>query len=376
MTSPFVCGDAYRAEASELDAEIVEAIAACRSAGRMMPESEFNSLALRILAHQLAYNAPYARFCASLGVTPQNLPRRWDEIPPVPVSAFKDAILTTFPPQNAELHFETSGTTRTRCGTHLMENAQLYRASLLAGFDDAILDDRAKLRYFNVLPRFEEAPRSSLAYMLDVVTKARGDGSDGWYVHGEQVASELFVADLHLAIADYVPVCITGTAFGLLNLIDALDECNERFVLPSRSRIMETGGFKGRTREIQRSEFYRLLCERFRIDDSAIVAEYGMTELASQAYDSKASRNSQERIKISPPWMRSRVVDVNGHTVGAGALGALVHVDLANRSSVIAVATDDVGYHAGEGFVLRGRADDAELRGCSLDAEELWSRVR
>ncbi len=101
-----------------------------------------------------------------------------------------------------------------------------------------------------------------------------------------------------------------------------------------------------------------------------------MTELTSQYYDSIESRRDAERVKVSPPWLRWRIVDPRGRDVTAGAKGTLVHVDLANRSSAIAIATDDVAYQSGGGFVMCGRSSDAELRGCSLDAEELWSSVR
>jgi len=339
-------------------------------------ETTFNSLALQIFAHQLRHNAPYARFCASLGVGPDAMPARWEDIPAVPVSAFKDATLTTFEPGTAELQFETSGTTQRRAGVHFMENAALYRASLLAAFDRAMLPDCARLRYLNVVPSSNEKPRSSLAYMLDVITSARGDGLGGWYVHGDQLAVDEFVHDTHAAISDGIGVCITGTAFGLLNLLDALSARNESFELPPRSRMMETGGFKGRTREIERRQFYRLLSERFGIEEPAITAEYGMTELSSQCYDSLESRSSAQRIKVSPPWLRSRVVDPVGKTIQGEQSGALVHVDLANRSSVLAIATDDLASAARDGFLLHGRLESAGLRGCSLDAEDLWSSVR
>jgi acyl-CoA synthetase (AMP-forming)/AMP-acid ligase II len=139
---------------------------------------------------------------------------------------------------------------------------------------------------------------------------------------------------------------------------------------------METGGFKGRTRVVERATLYREASERLGIPLDAIVAEYGMTELSSQYYDDPAGRNRIEpRVKVAPPWLRAIVVDGDGGPVPEGVVGAIRHVDLANRGSVIAVETEDLGALVGPaGLVLFGREQGAELRGCSLDAETLLAR--
>ena len=139
---------------------------------------------------------------------------------------------------------------------------------------------------------------------------------------------------------------------------------------------METGGFKGRSRAVERDELYASLSARLGIPTRDIVAEYGMTELTSQYYDTHGSRSSIQRVKSSPPWLRALVVDAEGRSLAHGEVGYLRHIDLANRSSVIAVQTEDRGYLTETGFVLLGRDLDAPLRGCSLDAEELISRRR
>jgi hypothetical protein len=144
---------------------------------------------------------------------------------------------------------------------------------------------------------------------------------------------------------------------------------------------METGGFKGRSRVVERAALYREASERLGVPTSAIVAEYGMTELSSQYYDAPASRERIEpRVKIAPPWLRPVVVDGEGLPVPKGIVGAIRHVDLANRGSVIAIETEDLGAlvsatSSGQvGLVLLGREQGAELRGCSLDAETLLAR--
>jgi hypothetical protein len=137
---------------------------------------------------------------------------------------------------------------------------------------------------------------------------------------------------------------------------------------------METGGFQGRTRVVRRDELYTSLSAVLGIAQSSIVAEYGMTELLSQYYDSPASRPTATRVKVAPPWLRPLVVDAQGREVAHGEIGFLRHVDLANRSSVLAIDTEDRGYRSGEGIVLLGRDTDAPARGCSLDAEDLIAR--
>lgn len=352
----------YRAEADALDREILEAIAA-----RMVPD--FDALALRVFAHQLRWNAPYRRYCAAMGVTLDALPASWDAIPAVPAAAFKEAALCTFDPREAALAFETSGTTIGTGGRHYMESAALYDASMLAGFAGAMLRDGARLRYLLLVPNPQERPQSSLGYMMRGVAAHFGDGREGWYLGAETLYVERFLGDARAAAAAPQPVCIAGTAFAFVQLLDALRESGiSSLPLASGSRIMETGGFKGRTRVVERGDLYAELSAVFAIAPEHIIAEYGMTELTSQYYDAAVT---EPRIKRGPPWLRPRVVGVDGRTLPRGVVGALAHVDLANRSSCVAILTEDLGIDTGEGIVLIGRERGAELRGCSLDAEDL-----
>lgn len=353
----------YRFEADVLDAEILTCIDR-----RNVPD--FSDLALRILAHQLRYNEPYAKYCASLGITREHLPADWEAIPPIPAAAFKEAALTTFDPANAQLVFETSGTTTGFGGTHFMESAKLYDAALLAGFRDAMLDGvTRRLRYMMFVPDPGER-RSSLGYMMRRIAAHFGEGSDRWYLRGDTIDVRGFLRDAQAAVIDNVPICIAGTAFALVQLLDALrDGETQSLPLPAGSGIMETGGFKGRTRIVKREDLYAELSALFSISQERIVAEYGMTELSSQYYDVTFD---EVRIKRAGPWLRSRVVGPDGKTLPNGIVGALAHVDLANRSSCVAIQTEDLGVAVENyGIVLIGREQGAELRGCSLDAEQL-----
>ncbi len=357
--------------APELDVAYLALVADWQRGGIGCDDAAFDAHALALFAHQIERNAPYARFAASCGYSVERMPRTWREIPAVPSSAFKDVTLATFDVTYAELEFHTSGTTAERPGKHYVERAGLYDAALAAGFDRFMLPDGPKLRYLNLVPNPRYKKHSSLGYMVGYASVLRGDGKSAYFLDDDRIDSDRFATALDEAISARQPVCITGTAFALLALLDALGGAARTFSAPAGSRIMETGGFKGRTRVIAREELYARLAAAFGIDQESIVAEYGMTELLSQFYDSIESRSSALRVKAAPPWLRTLVVDAEGREVPAGETGFLRHVDLANRSSVLAIETEDRGYLVPGGIVLRGRESDAEPRGCSLDAEDL-----
>jgi hypothetical protein len=362
--------------AKALDARILAAIECYE-----LDESAFLSLARELLLYQLEHNAPYAAFARSLGVDAQHLPDQIAAIPAVPAAAFKEARLATFPAAQTALWFETSGTTRGTGGRHELPTTRLYEAALLASFDRMLLADRARLRYLQLVPDPRERPHSSLGFMMDVVARERGDEGTGWYLHDDELDVVAFLHDVDRACSEGVAVCIATTAFALVALLDALAEKRRTLALPPASRIMETGGFKGRSRVVERAALYREASERLGVPVSSIVAEYGMTELSSQYYDAPESRDRIEpRVKVAPPWLRPIVVDGEGRPLPQGIVGAIRHVDLANRGSVIAIETEDLGalvpstIPGQTGLVLLGREQGAELRGCSLDAESLLAR--
>lgn len=361
--------DDYRAQADALDVRIRAAIAAYA-----LDERAFDALACDIFAHQFRWNEAYAAFARSRGITQSNLPRTAAAIPAVPSAAFKDAALSTVEPERAALWFETSGTTQARSGRHYLESPLLYEEALLAGFDRAMLADGATLRYALLVPDPRERPHSSLGYMMATVARERGDGKHGWYLRDDALDVARLSADVARAHSGGAAVCIATTAFALVALLDELDAAGRGLPLPAGSRVMETGGFKGRTRVVGREELYARAAAAFAIDESAIVAEYGMTELSSQYYDSPASRWSAKRIKTPVPWLRPFVVDVTGKPLPNGVVGAIRHVDCANRSSAVAIDTEDLGAITADGLLLLGREEGAALRGCSLDAEDLIRR--
>jgi hypothetical protein len=356
----------YRGEADALDARIQAAIDTY-----FLDDDAFFELALDLFAHQIRWNEPYAKYARSRGFDARRMPKRLEEIPAVPAAAFKEFDLTTVGAERAALYFETSGTTVGRGGRHYLETTRLYDDALMVGFDRAMLDDGARLRYFLLTP---DRPHSSLGYMMERVVTLRGDERTRRFVRGDDLNCDAFLNEVGHACDDEQPVCIATTAFALVALLDALDERETTVTLPPGSRIMETGGFKGRSRVVERDDLYAAASAKLGIPTSSIVAEYGMTELTSQYYDSHASRTSNVRFKEAPPWLKPIVVDPLGMPVAPGVVGAIRHIDLANRSSVIAIETEDLGALLPGGLVLLGRERGAELRGCSLDAETLAAR--
>jgi hypothetical protein len=365
----------YHIESQALDREILGVIDAWHQHGAELTHGEFNDLALRLFDYQLRNNAPYGRYCERLGVTRDAFPASWEAIPAVPAPAFKEATLATFDARDAALTFETSGTSDGKPGRHYSETAALYDAALLAGFDRFMLADAVTLRYFNCVPDPLESRHSSLGYMMKRVAEERGDGKTGWYLRDGELLFGTLKSDLQDSAAERQPVCLAATAFALVHVLDAMEAEGLRVLLPPGSRIMETGGFKGRSRMVSREELYERICDCFGVNSDAIVAEYGMTELSSQYYDCVGVDAAiAQRQKMAPPWLRARVVGPDRTTLPKGEIGSILHVDLANRSSCLAIQTEDLGVQYHDGFVLLGRASEAEPRGCSLDAEDLRQR--
>ena len=150
----------------------------------------------------------------------------------------------------------------------------------------------------------------------------------------------------------------------------------ERVSLPRGSRVMETGGFKGRSRVLSREALYAEIEKRLGVPPGRIVNQYGMTELGSQFYDSVLRFRGEPRRKLRPPWTRVRIVDPRtGAEASAGERGIITIIDLANTGSVLAVQTADLGRTIEDGFEVLGREPGAEARGCSIAADEMLARA-
>jgi len=192
---------------------------------------------------------------------------------------------------------------------------------------------------------------------------------------------EATIAALHEGAEAGQPLVVLGTAFSLVHLRDHLTGRNERLSLPPGSRVMETGGYKGRARVVAKAELHALITERLGVPASHIVCEYGMSELSSQAYETEVSSSAfrvpssrgaasgATRLFRFPPWVRAQIISPeSGREVAEGETGLIRVFDLANVWSVMAIQTEDLGVRRGDGFELIGRGGQAEARGCSLMA--------
>lgn len=337
----------------------------------------FDRLALEVFAFQYARNPSYRGFCDGRGIAPDRI-TDWREIPALSTTAFKVLDLTCAPPEHV---FFTSGTSQgaERRGRHGFPWLEVYHASLLPNFATYLLPDGVRPRMLILAPSPDLLSTSSLSHMLEVVRKTYGTERSAYFLGENGLDVPGLARALREAEADQEPVCLLGTSFGFVQFLDACLSEGWRFRLPAKSRLMDTGGFKGRSRAISRRELMRLYTEVFGIAEAFCVNEYGMTEMGSQFYDTtlrdRLLGRPRPRFKGVPPWVRTRVLDpATVAEAPEGAVGVLVHYDLANCGSVMAVETEDLGFRIGEGFEVVGRAPGAETRGCSLTADELQER--
>jgi len=294
-------------------------------------------------------------------------------VPAVPTGAFKEFALRCFPAEATCKTFRTSGTTTERRGELLLDTLRLYEASLLASLRHCFLTDlcgrRPRMRF--LAPSPEAAPDSSLTHMFATLAAAEGHAESGFDFTRDGLALEALAQAVASAQSEHAPLVLGGTSFAFVHLLDATrSESAARWALPPGSRVLETGGFKGRSREIPRERLRRELAARFSLSERAIVNQYGMTELGSQFYDSTLVDPNGPRRKLVPPWTRVRFVDPDdGQDVAAGEPGMIVIHDLANTGSVAALQTADLGRSLADGFEVLGRAEGAEQRGCSIAAD-------
>jgi hypothetical protein len=334
-------------------------------------EARFSALALRLFAFQFEHCAPWRRFCRGRGRTPEGVDD-WRDVPPVPTGAFKEVALRCFPAERTLRTFTTSGTSMAARGALHLDTLELYEASLLPAFRRHLLPEAGRLRLLVLAPSPDEAPESSLSQMFGTLLHALGAAGSGFYVANGRFETGRLVAELG---ASSEPVGLCGTAFALVHLLEALERADLRLALPPGSRVMETGGFKGRSRELPRDALYATIEQRLGIGPARIVNQYGMTELGSQFYDSVLREPDAPRRKLAPPWTRVRVLDPEtGDDARPGDVGPIAVYDLANTGSVLAVQTADLGRRLGDGFELLGREPGAEERGCSIAVDELIAK--
>lgn len=326
-------------------------------------EPSFDELALKVFRHQFDLNPPYRHYATALGRTPETV-ARWEHIPAVPTDAFKLTRhpLRCFPAEAVRSVFRTSGTTRDIRGEHAFSDLTLYETSILKGWERANLPVPANPWFLSQSPA--DAPDSSLVHMFGTLQQAHAPQAGGrWLINA---SGKLDPGPLAEAAAKGEPITLFSTALGLLRMIEA----GQAVPLPPSSWIFETGGYKGVKVELEPVAFRALVAERFVIEPSKLLNEYGMTELSSPFY----AWNGETAHRGSP-WTRIRVIDPEtGRLASSGEPGYLEIVDLANLGSVAAIRTQDLAIATGvNSFTLLGRDPAALPRGCSRRADDLLS---
>lgn len=321
-----------------------------------LTDAGFGTAATALLRRQAVENPVYGRYLATFsGFDPARA--SWEEFPALPVEAFRHEPVACFDPAQADVVFETSGTTDAARGRHYLRSTAWYCQALRQGFLQA-LPDLSGHAWISLIPTFEARPVSSLSFMLS-------DLAAFLEVKLESFCSAAFEID-HVGLRKRIDACVRegkqvalfGTSFAHVEAAGSGGPVK----LPQGSVLFDTGGYKGRTQELSKEGFLELLTGVWGLPASRMWNEYGMTELSSQCY-----ARMDEGIHRAPPWLKVRIVDpLSGRLCGPDETGLVQFVDLANVESVAAVATMDLGRYVKDGFELLGRAPAAVARGCSL----------
>ncbi|MHB1178128.1 MAG: LuxE/PaaK family acyltransferase [Daejeonella sp.] len=312
---------------------------------------EFERLALEVFYYQARNCAVYSSFIRNLGIDPEAV-KNINKIPFLPIEFFKTHNIVSSSSKPEEI-FTSSGTTGVIQSKHTVVDIDLYIKSFRKAFD-MFYGDPKKYAILALLPSYLEREGSSLIYMAnDLITLSKNDQS-GYFLYEHKALSET-LTDLKNS---ETPTILIGVTYALLDFAEShVIEFPELIV-------METGGMKGKRREMVRDELHEILCSGFGVP--VIHSEYGMTELLSQAYSKGAG------IFHCPPWMKILTRDINDplQLSGNNQTGGLNVIDLANINSCSFIATQDLGKVFTDGtFEVLGRFDNSDIRGCNLLAQ-------
>lgn len=310
-------------------------------------KKQFEKIALKVFRYQYEANAVYREYCNYLSKSPAVV-KSVPQIPFLPISFFKSHSIVTGA-KAPEIVFTSSGTTGVQTSRHEVTDVSLYEQSFRQTFS-AFYGDISNYAVLALLPSYLERGGSSLVYMAsDLIEKSQNPDS-GFYLNElDALANKLENIDSSQNIL------LIGVSYALLDLVE-----NRRFKLQN-AIVMETGGMKGRRRELVREELHAILKKGF--GTPSIHSEYGMTELLSQAYSSGNGRFH------TPAWMKVLTRDPEDPLTltGPEKNGGLNIIDLANLNSCAFIATQDLGkVYADESFEVLGRFDHADIRGCNL----------
>ncbi len=334
-------------------------------------EETWNELMLEVFRAQFQENDAYRAYCQEKRKTLRTV-RHWRDIPFVPVDAFKHLTLSRVPIEETAACFMTSGSTSGLRGKHYQADLDIYDASMDATIRRFVLKDIETIHIANLFPTREMMPNSSLAHYLNYIVETFGHNDGRYFIDDQGIDFSAFEQFLNERIERKEPVLLLGATYNYVHLFEHFKE--QTWLLPEGSIIFDTGGYKNQSTELPVAEFYERLSSMFHVPKSRCVNMYGMSELSSQYYDT--GNEVTPSIKYGPPWLKTRIIDpLTEKDVPKGEKGIIVHYDLCNVNSVVAVMTEDAGYATDDGFVLLGRAEGAEAKGCSLQLEDFLAII-
>jgi phenylacetate-coenzyme A ligase PaaK-like adenylate-forming protein len=310
-------------------------------------DREFNETCLKVFQFQAEENTVYREYLELLGVKAREI-NRPEDIPFLPIELFKSHKIIGGESDGEEIVFTSSGTTGTATSKHYVSQPEVYERSFQEAFQQ-FYGSPTSFRILALLPSYLERTGSSLIYMVDRLIKDSGHPESGFFLANFDRLRAILTTE-----SDRKTLLI-GVSFGLLDFIE------EESIELKNTIVMETGGMKGRRKEVTREELHNQLCDGFGVEK--IHSEYGMTELLSQAY------SKGNGVFNCPPWMKVLVRDTNDPLtiLPAGSSGGVNVIDLANLHSCSFIATSDLGkVHNDGSFEILGRFDYSDLRGCNL----------
>ena len=325
----------------------------------------FDAIGKALFHFQFQHIGQACKYYKSLGINPETL-QSTNDIPPIGLNVFKAT--TFFAGIKQTKIFQTSGTSGKGQGASCFDELDLsvMQTSIIENCRQHLFQDDRKTRFLMLVPSPDEAPDIIMAYGMNHIAQKWGLAAPLFAVsHGQFLGKEA-VGYIKQAIQDEVPLTIIGGSFGFVNFIDAISAKIPNLCLPKGSRLLDAGGFKGRSRELNRDDFITLTSSFFNVPQELCFNLYGLTELSSQFYSKAASA------KQPAHWTKVRVCHpLTLHEVGLGEQGVAILYDLANISKPFVIFTDDIAINHGDGFELLGRASGSAPRGCSLALEEI-----
>ncbi|MFJ5623921.1 long-chain fatty acid--CoA ligase [Peribacillus loiseleuriae] len=346
----------------------------CFMQNEFSSDDAFNEHALQLFSYQYQNNLPYRTFCFQKRKTPRVV-KSWRDIPAVPINAFKEVSLSSTKTEEAEAVFMTSGTTKGIRGKHYHPTLDVFDQSMIFNFKKRFMKETEKIRMGILFPTEIEMPNSSLARYLALGLREFGTEDSHYLITESGVNMDRLLKELDHAEKTGKPYALLGASFSFVHMFDELKRMGKTFTLPKGSKILDTGGYKNQSKELSLDEFYELLSTFLGVDRSECINMYGMTELSTQFYDH--GNLSVPSVKSGPHWIRTRVINpLTGEEVPKGERGVLVHCDLANFNSVTTILTEDLGVEVDDGFLLLGRVQGTEAKGCSLAVDEFLKAAK